>query len=127
MTWVSRKQRLIANGSTYAEYITLFHSTLESRAIHNYMNAFAFLPPNVWIFCDNQAAQLHAKTLTSANATASRHWEVCYHLIRKAIQRKEFTIHHIESQNNLADLFTKPLSRHLHEKHCRTMNLLKKR
>lgn len=71
--WIFRKQLLVANSSIYAKYITLLYSVLEARTICNYNKAFNFELNQVFLFCDNKAAQFHAETLISTKSIASRH------------------------------------------------------
>lgn len=101
----------------------MFHATLEIKAIWNFLRPFNFRPSNTKMLYDNQAAQMHAKTATSAKATASRHREIYYRIIRKAIRNQKSTVHHVSTTSNLADLFTKPRPCQIHDQHCRSLNL----
>jgi hypothetical protein len=41
----------------------------------------------------------------------SKHIHVHYHFVRERFLNNEFTIHHVRSADNLADICTKPLPR----------------
>jgi hypothetical protein len=62
--------------------------------------------PTIW--CDNLGATyLLANPIFHARA---KHVEVDYHFIRDWVAKKEIQIHFIPFRDQLADVFTKPLS-----------------
>lgn len=60
------------------------------------------------IRCDNQSAIALAANLVYHART--KHVEVDYHFIREKVMSKQVVIHHIGSRDQIADIFTKPLS-----------------
>lgn len=66
------------------------------------------------VFCDNMSTIkladnpiFHART---------KHIEIAHHYIRERVATGEIALSHVSSQDNVADIFTKPLSRILFEK-----------
>ena len=59
------------------------------------------------IFGDNKSVILNS-TLPSS-ILKKKHNAIAYHRVREAIAGKIIQFHHVASQNNLADVLTKPL------------------
>jgi histone deacetylase 1/2 len=109
ISWKSGKQRTVARSSTKAEYKALADGTAEVIWLQ-YLLTDLQVPsvsaPTIW--CDNLGA-----TYLSANPifhARTKHVEVDYHFVRDRVAKKEIQIRFIPSQDQLADVFTKPLS-----------------
>ena len=59
------------------------------------------------IFVDNKSALALAKNLVFHDR--SKHIDTRYHFIRECIARKEVQLEFVKSQDQVADIFTKPL------------------
>ena len=108
ISWKSGKQRTVARSSTEAEYKALADGTAEVIWLQ-YLLTDLQVPsvsaPTIW--CDNLGA-----TYLSANPifhARTKHVEVDYHFVRDQVAKKEIQIRFIPSQDQLADVFTKPL------------------
>ena len=64
---------------------------------------------DVLINVDNQGAINLAKN--PVNHQRSKHIDIKYHFIRSEIQNGNVKLHHIPTDNNVADIFTKPATR----------------
>ena len=68
---------------------------------------FGYIPDTVQLLCDNQAA---LKLLKHPIASArSKHIDVIYHFARERVERKEVVFDYINTDDNMADIMTKPL------------------
>ena len=52
-----------------------------------------------------------------------KHIDVCYHFIHKALKNKLLEIKYVPTDENIVDIFTKPLSRPLFEKFRKVLGL----
>lgn len=82
----------------------------------NYYNCsphFSLEPPV--LCCDNVSA------ISLANNPGfhvlTRYIEIDYHFVREKVSRKDLSVHFVSSHDQVADLFTKPLSAHSFQ-HC---------
>ena len=61
------------------------------------------------VYCDNQGAiSLAGNRMLSQR---SKHIDIRYHFIRDLIQKGQIRVVHVDTEANLADIFTKPLMR----------------
>ena len=60
------------------------------------------------LFCDNQGVYALAKN--PINHKRSKHIDIKYHFIRNEISEGRLSIQYIPSDDNIADVFKKPLS-----------------
>jgi len=106
--WKFGKQHTVARSSTEAEYKALANGTTKVIWLKYLLIDLQILSasaPIIW--CDNLGA-----TYLSANPVfhaCTKHVEVDYHFVRDRVAKNEIQIHFISSQDQLANIFTKPL------------------
>ena len=108
ISWKSGKQRTVARSSTEAEYKALADGTAEILWIRALLSDLHFSSdPMTILWCDNLGA-----TYLSVNPifhARTKHVEVDYHFVRDRVAKKEIAVRFISSQDQLADVLTKPL------------------
>jgi len=109
-SWRSRLQDTVANSTMEAEYIALYHASLNAAWIRNFFEqlGMAFDHP-IQIWCDNQPAINVAKG--EAPHKKAKHFDVKVHVVRDHIQRQITDVTYVPTEENQADVFTKPLTR----------------
>src|SRR4051812_35605005 len=65
------------------------------------------LEPSSLLVGDNMAVVLN--TTIPSSAIKKKHWACNYHKIRESITGGSIQFAHIRNENNMADIFTKPL------------------
>jgi hypothetical protein len=110
ISWRSKKQTLIALSSCEAEYISLSLATQEAVFLKQLLKE---LDPRdhgeVILHCDNQGAiALSSKKICNQR---SKHIDIRYHFVRNAVLEHLVNLEYVSSENNVADLFTKPMGR----------------
>ena len=68
---------------------------------------YGFSYTKVPIYCDNQSAI--AMTGNPVQHSLTKHISIRYHFITEHVQQKEIEIHFIPTDQQLVDIFTKPL------------------
>jgi histone deacetylase 1/2 len=110
IAWTSKIQPTIALSTTEAEYMALCRLTQEIfyfRKLCKEMNLKVKEP--ITLMEDNNSCikistndELHQRT---------KHIDVKYHFIKDAIEKGIVEVHRVNSKENVADIFTKPLAR----------------
>jgi hypothetical protein len=118
IVWGSKMQSLIALSTTEAEYIALSSSLREVIAIVNLLKElksrnfdFPFPTPTVKcrVFEDNMSCIEIATNHRTRPRT--KHLSVRLHHFRSHILDKTISVEHINTKEQIADMFTKPLGR----------------
>ena len=114
VAWSSKKQTTVALSTAEAEYIAGTHAAKQVLWHRSLFKELDFdLPKTSTIFSDNQAAvsifhhpEFHART---------KHIDISYHFLRDLIKSGTLNVVYVNTQNNLADIFTKGLPRATHQ------------
>jgi hypothetical protein len=122
VTWSSKKQPIVALSSTEAEYIAQTHATKELIWLRTFLGELTtpFSEPTI-LHCDNQGAialskdnKFHART---------KHIDIHYHFIHEAVEDHKVFMHYIPTDENVVDIFTKPLAKPKFEKFVKMLGL----
>lgn len=121
--WKSRKQKSVTKASTFAEYVALSEAVTEIKLITEVLRFFDIeckRPINVYE--DNSGAINIAKY---GNFTKnSKHIEVHYHYVHENVNEGKIDIVKVNSNDNIADILTKSLSREKYEKFRDMLNVI---
>jgi hypothetical protein len=97
-----------------AEYMALANTSRENIWIRQLFTEIGELPSSPTpIFVDNQGTIEY--TANAGFHARSKHIDIRHHFIRDSIASHEAVIHHCASDENTADIFTKPLARDKHQ------------
>jgi hypothetical protein len=122
VSWSSKKQSSVALSSTEGEYMASTHATKEAVWIQHFLSDLGFsisIPTTLLI--DNQGAIALANN--PAFHTRTKHIGIHHHFIRECIENKEIALEYIPTNDQLADVFTKALSREKFKKFVKDMGL----
>ena len=109
VSWCAKKQELVALSTAESEYIAMTHAAKELIWIRTFIGEILRPFTKLSILqCDNQAAIALAND--NAFHARTKHIALRYHFIRETIENQVITPRWIASEENIADLFTKPLS-----------------
>jgi hypothetical protein len=109
ITWISKKQHTVSRSSTKAEYRALASGAAELAWLRQVLCDLGVVlhhAPTMW--CDNTSAIALASNPVFHSRT--KHIEVDYHFVRERVVRGDLHLQFISTDDQLADLFTKPLS-----------------
>ena len=110
VSWKTKKQPTVALSSCEAEYLALTTAVQESLFLKQILGEiFNFEFKNATIFVDNQGTMALAKN--PVYHQRSKHIDIRFHFIRYHIHNESIILKYIKSDENLADLFTKPFTR----------------
>ncbi len=114
ISWRSKRQAIVAQSSTEAEYVALAHVTREVIWLRNILAELGFgLRHPTPVMEDNEsAARLAANPEFHER---SKHIDVKYHLVREMVANGIISVEPARTDVMRADMFTKPLdARRLH-------------
>ena len=109
VSWLVWKQKTMATSSCEAEYMAAYESAQECIWLSALLKAIGLdlTARLTTLFCDNKAAINLSEDLTAH--TQVKHFNIKYHFLHKCVQTGEIIIKYVNTKDNVADLFTKPL------------------
>jgi len=110
ISWQSRKQSLVALSTAEAEYIATCSTSCEAVWIRKLLSGLFDVELKVAnIFCDNQRCIKLSENPVHHDKT--KHIENRFHYIRDIVQKGAVKLEYIATEDQVADVFTKPLSK----------------
>ncbi|KAM1243720.1 hypothetical protein ACFX2G_035943 [Malus domestica] len=110
ISWSAKKQPTVARSSTEAEYRSLANTAAELSWISKLLVDIGYSPPcSPQLWCDNISAISLAKNPIFHART--KHVEIDYHYIREKVLAKQLDVRFVCTQDQVADIFTKSLSK----------------
>ncbi|GJU70748.1 retrotransposon protein, putative, ty1-copia subclass [Tanacetum coccineum] len=123
--WKSTKQSISATSSTDAEYIAAFDASKEAVWIHKFISGLNVVPTieePITMYCDNTGAIAIAND--HGVTKGARHFRAKVHYLRETIDLGDVRIEQIDTDDNLADPFTKALAFPKHSELTRKIGLI---
>jgi hypothetical protein len=122
ISWTSQKQDIVSLSSTEAEYIALASGAREVMWLRNFAEELGEKQSNPTpILCDNTSSirlvenpEFHKRT---------KHIDVRYHYIRELAENGEVIVKYVSTQEQKADILTKPLAKTKHKEMRDKLNL----
>ena len=106
VSWMSKKQNFILLSTAKAEYITAESCHTQLLWMQKLLN-YDIHQEHLTIYCDNTSVINISKNLVQHSRT--KHIEIRHHFIRELIEDGTLTLKYIHTDDQKADLFTKPL------------------
>ncbi|GKC25186.1 putative ribonuclease H-like domain-containing protein [Tanacetum coccineum] len=105
ISWQCKKQTIVANSTTEAEYVTAANCYGQVLWIHNQMMDYGFNFMNTKIHIDNESTICIVKNPVYHSRT--KHIEIRHHFIRDCYKKRLIDVIKIHTDANVADLLTK--------------------
>jgi hypothetical protein len=105
VSWLSKKQPVVALSSTEAEYIAVTGASQEALWFKSILEEIGIYQETVIIHEDNEACINLSKNPQEFKRT--RHIQIKYHFIRQLVKEGKIRLQYCTTKNQLADLFTK--------------------
>jgi hypothetical protein len=123
ITWLSKIQPVVARNTTDAEYVAANEAAAEAAWIRNFLEELRLMPRGpITILEDNTGAISWAYDPTIRKRR--RHVHVAYNYVRQEIEDGHIEMRYVESAQNSADGFTKPLSGPDHLKFVKMLGMV---
>ncbi|GJS66653.1 putative ribonuclease H-like domain-containing protein [Tanacetum coccineum] len=105
ISWQCKKQTIVANSTTEAEYVAAANCCGQVLWIQNQMLDYGFNFMNTKIYIDNESTICIVKNPVFHSKT--KHIEIRHHFIRDSFEKKLIQVIKIHTNHNVADLLTK--------------------
>jgi histone deacetylase 1/2 len=123
ISWCAKKQTTVSCSSTEAEYKSLANATAEVTWVQKLLDELGIQHPQAArLWCDNLGA-----TYLSANSVfhaRTKHIEIDFYFVRERVAQRLLYIQWIHTEDQLADVFTKPIVAAKMEKFRTNLNLV---
>jgi hypothetical protein len=107
VSWSSKKQNSVALSTAEAEYVAAGSVCAQILWMQHTLLDYGLNLKNVPIMCDNTSAICLTKN--PVHHSRSKHIDIRHHFIRDHVQNGDVVINHVDTERQLADIFTKPL------------------
>ncbi|GKB20000.1 retrovirus-related pol polyprotein from transposon TNT 1-94 [Tanacetum coccineum] len=105
----SSKYRALAISTTEAKYVSIGRACQQALWMKQALIDYVIRLKDVPIMCDNKGAIDLIKNPVQHSRT--KHIEIRHHFLRDNVQKGNISIEKVASEDNIADIFTKPLKR----------------
>jgi hypothetical protein len=122
VSWASKKQNSIALSTAEAEYIVVGHCCAQLLWMRQTLRDYGYKLSKVPLLCDNESAIRMVDNPVEHSRT--KHIDIRYHFLRDHQQKGDIEIAYVNTDNQLADIFTKPLDEKTFSKLRNELNIL---
>ncbi|GJY10679.1 hypothetical protein Tco_0378864 [Tanacetum coccineum] len=109
VSWSSKKQKSNAISSTEVEYIALSGCCAQILWMRSQLTDYGFQFYKIPLYCDNKS--VIALCCNNVQHSRAKHIDVHYHLIKDQVENGIVELYFVQTEYQLADIFTKPLPR----------------
>ena len=107
VSWNSKKQTSVALSTAEAEYVAAGQCCAQLLWMRQTLRDFGYNLSKVPLLCDNESAIRMADNPVEHSRT--KHINIRHHFLRDHQQKGDIEVFHVSTENQLADIFTKPL------------------
>ena len=125
VSWASKKQNSVALSTAEAEYIAAGHCCAQLLWMRQTLRDYGYKLTKVPLLCDNESAIKMADNPVEHSRT--KHIAIRYHFLRDHQQKGDIEISYINTKDQLADIFTKPLDEQSFTRLRHELNILDSR
>jgi hypothetical protein len=125
VSWASKKQNSVALSTAEAEYIAASHCCTQLLWMRQTLRDYGYKLTKVLLLCDNESAI--RMTDNPVEHSRTKHIAIRYHFLRDHQQKGDIEIAYINTKEQLADIFIKPLDEQTFTKLRHELNILDSR
>ncbi|KAJ9544937.1 hypothetical protein OSB04_024644 [Centaurea solstitialis] len=112
VSWSSRKQNCVSLSTAEAEYVAAAACCSQVLWMKTQLADFGYTMQRIPIYCDPKSTiQITANPVQHSR---TKHIDIRYHFIKDHVEKGNIELYFVESDYQLADLFTKPFDENRH-------------
>ncbi|GJS21960.1 retrovirus-related pol polyprotein from transposon TNT 1-94 [Tanacetum coccineum] len=109
VSWSSKRQKSAAISSTEAEYIAMSGCCAQILWMRSQLTDYGLGFNKISMYCDNKSAI--ALCCNNVQHSRSKHIDIRFHFIKEHVENGVIELYFVNTEYQLADIFTKPLCR----------------
>nr|GEW11057.1 hypothetical protein [Tanacetum cinerariifolium] len=109
ISWSSKRQKSVAISSTKVEYIALSGCCAQILWMRSQLSDYGLGFNKIPMYCDNKSAI--ALCCNNVQHSRSKHIDIRYHFTKEQVENGVIELYFVNTEYQLADLFTKALGR----------------
>ncbi|KAJ9536815.1 hypothetical protein OSB04_un000039 [Centaurea solstitialis] len=107
VSWGSKKQHCVSTSTAEVEYVAAASCCSQVLWMRTQLRDYGYNFNHIPIYCDSKSAI--AITCNPVQHTRTKHIDIRYHFIKDHVERGTIELYFVNTEYQLADLFTKPL------------------
>ncbi|KAJ9542492.1 hypothetical protein OSB04_028998 [Centaurea solstitialis] len=111
VSWGSKKQHCVSTSMAEAEYVAVASCCSQVLWMRTQLRDYGYSFNHIPIYYDSKSAI--AITCNTVQHTRTKHIDIRYHFIKDHVERGTIELYFVNTEYQLADLFTKPLDEKL--------------
>ncbi|GJY75863.1 hypothetical protein Tco_0480979 [Tanacetum coccineum] len=109
VSWSSKRQKSVAISSTEAEYIAMSGCCAQILWMRSQLTDYGLGFNKILMYCDNKSAI--ALCCNNVQHSRSKHIDIRFHFIKEHVENGVIELYFVNTEYQLADIFTKALAR----------------
>ncbi|GKF35927.1 hypothetical protein Tco_0112685 [Tanacetum coccineum] len=109
VSWSSKRQKITVISSTEAEYIAMPGCCAQILWMRSQLTDYGLGFNKILIYCDNKSAI--ALCCNNVQHSRSKHIDIRFHFIKEHVENGVIELYFVNTEYQLADIFTKALAR----------------
>nr|GEU51713.1 hypothetical protein [Tanacetum cinerariifolium] len=109
VSWSPKRQKSVVISSTEAEYIALSGCCAQVLWMRSHLTDYGLGFNKILMYCDNKSAI--ALCCNNVQHSRSKHIDIRFHFIKEQVEKRVVELYFVNTEYQLADIFTKALGR----------------
>ena len=122
-TWLSKKQLIVTLLTCEAEYVAASWCVCHAIWLRNLLSKMELKQRGATVIQVDSKSAIELEN-NPVNHERSKHIDVRFHFIRDHVKEGSVELLHVASQDQVADIFTKPLSKVLFDKYKKMIGMI---